>query len=198
MIGRVGARRDPTPQRLRGQCLRKSSLTGAASSPFLRVPTDGFTTNVVKATSCSHRQPGSEKPWTKRVWVYDLRTNMHSTLKTERMTREDPTSVACYPPHGRQKRKAMWPEKSPNGRWRAYPLEDVLARDKVSLDLLWLRDESLDDSATLLEPHVLAEEIADDLRDALEQIESVLGDLGGHPSPATAKPLPPGTTITSE
>lgn len=53
----------------------------------------------------------------------------------------------------------------------------LLARDKLSLDLFWLRDESLEDSANLPEPHLLAEEIAEDLRDALGQIESVLADL---------------------
>lgn len=56
-------------------------------------------------------------------------------------------------------------------------LDEIVARDKVSLDLFWLRDESLEDSANLPEPHVLAQEIADDLRSALEEIESVLGDL---------------------
>jgi type I restriction enzyme M protein len=58
-----------------------------------------------------------------------------------------------------------------------YTFEEIAARDKCSLDIFWLRDESLEDSANLPEPHVLAEEIADDLRAALEQIESVLADL---------------------
>lgn len=65
----------------------------------------------------------------------------------------------------------------PDGRWRPYAYEDILARDKVSLDLFWLRDESLEDSSSLPEPHLLAQEIADDLRSALAQIEDVLGDL---------------------
>jgi len=64
--------------------------------------------------------------------------------------------------------------------------EGILRRDEVSLDLFWLRDESLEDAASLPEPHVLAQEIADDLRSALAQIEDVLGDLekrapGGEP-----------------
>src|SRR5437016_10207825 len=58
-----------------------------------------------------------------------------------------------------------------------FTYEELAARDKCSLDIFWLKDESLEDSAKLPEPHVLAEEIADDLRSALEQIESVLGDL---------------------
>ena len=68
-------------------------------------------------------------------------------------------------------------EKNPEGRWRAFGYDETVARDKVSLDLFWLRDESLEDSASLPDPHVLAQEIADDLRSALGQIEDILGDL---------------------
>ena len=85
--------------------------------------------------------------------------------------------VACYRPGARHERTAMWSEAAPDGRWRPYRYEEILARDKVSPDLFWLRDESLEDSASLPEPHVLAAEIADDLRAALEQIEDVLADL---------------------
>ena len=85
--------------------------------------------------------------------------------------------VACYRPGQRQQRKATWSEKSPEGRWRPYSYDEILTRDKLSLDLFWLRDESLEDSANLPDPHVLAEEIAEDLRDALGQIEGVLADL---------------------
>ena len=50
-------------------------------------------------------------------------------------------------------------------------------QDTTTLGVFWLRDESLEDSASLPEPHLLAEEIAEDLRASLEQIESVLADL---------------------
>jgi type I restriction enzyme M protein len=85
--------------------------------------------------------------------------------------------VACFRPGERHLRRATWSSAKPDGRWRPYTYDEVLARDKVSLDLFWLRDESLEDSASLPDPHVLAREIADDLRSALEQIEDVLGDL---------------------
>ena len=65
----------------------------------------------------------------------------------------------------------------PDGRWRPYSYDEIINRDKVSLDLFWLRDESLEDSAHLPEPHVLAREIADDLRSALGQMEEILADL---------------------
>jgi type I restriction enzyme M protein len=83
--------------------------------------------------------------------------------------------VTCYKPENRNKRKPLWDEhKNPEARWRVFAYEELLARDKVSLDIFWLKDESLEDSANLPDPHILAEEIADDLRSALDQIESVL------------------------
>ena len=94
------------------------------------------------------------------------------------MTRTDLDEfVECFRPGDRHNRVASWSEESPDGRWRPYSYDEIISRDKVSLDLFWLRDESLEDSATLPDPHILAQEIADDLRSALGQIEDVLGDL---------------------
>ena len=84
------------------------------------------------------------------------------------MTRADLDEfVECYKPGVRQKRKPTWSETNPEGRWRAFNYDEIVARDKVSLDLFWLRDESLEDSANLPDPNILAQEIADDLRSAL-------------------------------
>ena len=79
------------------------------------------------------RRPGAKEPWTKSVWVYDLRTNKHFTLKTKRMTRADLDEfVECYRAADRHNRKATWSEATPEGRWRPYTYEEILARDKVS------------------------------------------------------------------
>ena len=103
---------------------------------------------------------------------------MHFTLKQNRLARTDLDEfVACYNPTNRHKRKPIWSENNPQGRWRPYSYEEIIARDKASLDIFWLRDESLEDSASLPEPHILAAEIAEDLRTALEEIEDVLADL---------------------
>ena len=53
----------------------------------------------------------------------------------------------------------------------------MLARDKVSLDIFWLRDESLEDSAGLPEPDILAAEIVQDLEAALEQFAAIAEDV---------------------
>jgi len=124
------------------------------------------------------RKPASETAWTKKLWIYDLRTNMNFTLKTRPLVRGDLDEfVKCYHPANRHQRKATRSEKKSGGRWRAYDYDELIARDKVSLDVFWLRDESLEDSANLPDPDVLAGEIAEDLRSALEQFEDILGDM---------------------
>jgi type I restriction enzyme M protein len=162
-----------------GETVRRKLMHECDMHTVLRLPTGIFYAQGVKANVLFfERKPGSDKPWTRTVWVYDLRTNVHFTLKENPLSRADLDEfVECYRPGERQKRKATWSEKTPDGRWRPYSYDEIVARDKVSLDLFWLRDESLEDSANLPDPHVLAEEIAEDLRDALEQIESVLVDL---------------------
>ena len=85
--------------------------------------------------------------------------------------------MTVFEPGARQKRKPTWTEKKPEGRWRAFGIDELLARDKVSLDIFWLKDESLEDSANLPAPEVIAAEIAEDLRAALEQFEAIKADL---------------------
>ncbi len=162
-----------------GERVRRKLLADCDIHTLLRLPTGIFYAQGVKANVLFFdRKPASETPWTKVLWVYDLRTNQHFTLKTQRMRRADLDDfVACYRPGDRPSREATWSEDELDGRWRPYEYEDLVRRDKASLDLFWIRDESLEDSANLPEPDVLAEEIAEDLRAALEQIEEVLEDL---------------------
>jgi hypothetical protein len=73
------------------------------------------------------RKPGEKEAWTKTVWIYDLRTNLHFTLKTKRMTRADLDEfVECYRPGDRHNRKATWSEDTPEGRWRPYTYDEIL------------------------------------------------------------------------
>ncbi len=162
-----------------GEIVRRNLMTECDVHTLLRLPTGIFYAQGVKANVLFFdRKPGAEGAWTKTVWVYDFRTNKHFTLKTKRMTRGDLDEfVACYRPGDRHNREATWSKETPEGRWRPYTYEEIVARDKVSLDLSWLRDEGLEDSNNLPDPHILAQEIADDLRSALAQIEDVLGDL---------------------
>ena len=113
------------------------------------------------------------------MWIYNLRTNKHFTLKTAPMRREDLDEfVTLYNLANRHVRTATWSAENPEGRWRAYEYAELIARDKASLDIFWLKDDSLADSDTLPPPDVIAQEIVEDLEAALEQFRLIAGDLG--------------------
>ena len=170
-------------------CRTTCCLRAARAKPFaaicckqcdvhtlLRLPTGIFYAQGVKANVLFFdAKPAQEKPWTKTLWVYDLRTNMHFTQKTNPLKRSDLDEfVDCYKPENRHRRKAdLDVEKNTEGRWRSFDYEDLMKRDKVNLDIFWLRDKSLEDSDDLPDPDVLAQEIADDLQTALEQFTAI-------------------------
>jgi type I restriction enzyme M protein len=162
-----------------GETVRRKLLHECDVHTLLRLPTGVFYAQGVKANVLFFdRKPASETPWTKQLWIYDLRTNKHFTLKTNPLQRADLDEfVACYRPENRHTRTATWSETSSDGRWRAYDYEDLVKRDKCSLDIFWLRDESLEDSENLPPPGVLAAEIVEDLRAALEQFAAIEADL---------------------
>lgn len=162
-----------------GETIRRELLKECDCHTLLRLPTGIFYAQGVKANVLFFdRKPAAKTPWTRKLWVYDLRTNKHFTLKTKRMKRSDVEDfVNCFNPENRNKRRPTWSKKKPEGRWRPYTYAELIARDKCDLNLFWLRDESLLDADNLPDPDVIAEEIAEDLRAAVEQIEEILGDL---------------------
>jgi type I restriction enzyme M protein len=163
-----------------GETIRRRLLQAYDVHTLLRLPTGIFYAQGVKANVLFFdRKPASETPWTTSLWVYDLRTNQHFTLKTNPLKRSDLDEfVSCYDPENRHQRTATWSEEHPEGRWRSFSYDDLLARDKVSLDITWLRDESLEEAANLPDPEVIAMEIVEDLRAALEEFELIAADLG--------------------
>ena len=162
-----------------GETVRRKLMHECDVHTILRLPTGIFYAQGVKANVVFFdRKPASETPWTKAIWYYDLRTNKHFTLKTGKLKRADLDEfVACYKAGERHNRKATWSAENPDGRWRVYSYDEIIKRDKASLDIFWLRDESLEDSDNLPEPQVLAEEIVTDLEAALDEIRGVLEDL---------------------
>ena len=123
-------------------------------------------------------RPAREKPWTERLWVYDLRTNKHFTLKMKPLRRAELDDfVACYRPGERHKRQPTWSPENDGGRWKAFEYNELAKRDKLNLDLLWLRDSALEDSENLPEPEVLAAQIVEDLEAALEAFRGVAAEL---------------------
>jgi type I restriction enzyme M protein len=106
-----------------------------------------------------------------KLLIYDLRTNLHFTLKENTLKRSDLDDfVACYHPKNRHDRKE-------SERFKTFTYDDLLKRDKVNLDIFWLKDESLEDSANLPDPGVLALEITENLEAALAQFAEIAADL---------------------
>ena len=162
-----------------GEAIRRKLLQTTELHTILRLPTGIFYAQGVKANVIFFdNRPASPDPQSSTVWYYDYRTNVHHTLKQKPLTYahlED--FVACYKPENRHVRAATWTEETPDGRWRAYSGEELLQRDKASLDVFWLKDASMTDLENLPEPDVLAEEIMENLRSALDRFGSVVGDL---------------------
>ncbi len=162
-----------------GETVRRKLLAESDLHTILRLPTGIFYAQGVKANVLFFdRKPGRERPWTERVWFYDYRTNVHHTLKQNPLARADLDEfVAGYNPANRHERAATWSETTPDGRWRDYAIDDILARDKVNLDIFWLRDDSLADGDGLSDPGLIAAEIVEDLEAALEQFRLIAEDL---------------------
>lgn len=163
-----------------GETIRRKILENTNLHTVLRLPTGIFYANGVKANVIFFdNKEASPNPWTKEVWYYDYRTNIHHTLKKKPLHFENLKEfIKCYNPENRHKRKATWDEKTnPEGRWRNFTYEELIARDKTSLDLFWLKDKSLTDLDNLPEPDDLAEEIIENLEAGLNSFREILGAL---------------------
>ena len=162
-----------------GEKVRRNLLEKCRVHTLLRLPTGIWYSPGVKANVIFfEKKEGRAKPWTDKLWVYDLRTNKHFTLKQPPIQRTDfDEFVDCYKPGKLQTRKPTWTEYNPEARWRCYDYEELLKRDKLSLDLFWIKDQSLTDTDKLPAPDILATEIADDLEAALELFTKVAARL---------------------
>ncbi len=163
-----------------GETVRKKLLETTDVHTILRLPTGIFYAQGVKANVVFFdNKPASKNPWTKEIWVYDYRTNIHHTLKKNPLKLEDLKDfITCYNPKNRNKRKETYhAEKNPDGRWRKFTYEEILARDKTSLDITWLKDKSLADLDNLPDPDTLAEEIVENLEAGLESFRTIITAL---------------------
>jgi len=163
-----------------GEIVRRKLLENTDLHTILRLPTGIFYSNGVKANVIFFdNREANPNPWTKEIWYYDYRTNVHHTLKKKTMRFDDLADfIKCYNPADRHKRKETWNAKTnPEGRWRKFSYEELKARDKTSLDVFWLRDKSLTDLDNLSEPDELAEEIIENLEAGLNSFREVLAGL---------------------
>ena len=165
-----------------GETVRKKLLATCDLHTILRLPTGIFYKPGVKANVIFFdKRPASAETQTKTVWIYDFRTNVHFTLKQNPMSDhalED--FIACYHPENRYDRHETWSEDNPDGRWRKFGVEEILERDKTSLDIFWIKDKSLADLDNLPNPDVLADEIIENLQSALESFGELKAQLKLH------------------
>lgn len=155
-----------------GEKVRRELLKQFDLHTILRLPTGIFYAQGVKANVLFFdKKPASETNWTKTVWIYDLRTNIHFTLKTNTLKYSDLEDFI------KNYNSANRFERNESERFKPFTYEEIIKRDKTSLDIFWLKDESLEDTDNLPDPDILADEIADSLTVALEQIREIQNSL---------------------
>ena len=153
--------------------IRKRLLEHFDFHTLLRLPTGIFYKQGVKANVLffEKKPPITEGHHTKKLWIYDLRTNSHFTLVTNKLKRSDLDDfVKCYKPSNRTRRKE-------SERFKCFPYEELAKRDKLNLDIFWLKDDSLEDLENLPDPDVIALEIVDNLEAALDSFRNVVEEL---------------------
>jgi type I restriction enzyme M protein len=163
-----------------GETVRKRLLETTDLHTILRLPTGIFYANGVKANVLFFdNREASKNPWTKEVWYYDYRTNIHHTLKKKPLRFDDLAEfITCFNPANRHQRKELWAEQNnPEGRWRKFSYAQIIARDKTSLDIFWLKDKSLADLDNLPEPDILADEIIQNIEAGLESFKAIASAL---------------------
>jgi type I restriction enzyme M protein len=163
-----------------GETVRKKMLETTDLHTILRLPTGIFYAQGVKANVIFFdAKPASKEPWTREVWIYDYRTNVHHTLKKNPLKMDDLKDfIKCYNPVNRQLRKETYNSESyPEGQWRKFTYEEIISRDKTSLDITWIKDKSLADLDNLPDPDVLAADIIENLETGLESFREIMVKL---------------------
>ena len=160
-----------------GETVRRKLLHECDAHTLLRLPTGIFYAQGVKANVLFFdRKPAAETPWTRELWVYDLRTNMHFTLKQNPLREEHLRDfVDAFSAADRSSR-------TESERFHGFAYDELVQRDKASLDITWLRDESLEDMDNLPAPEAIAQEIVEDLEAALAEFAAIMDGLAPQPT----------------
>ena len=155
-----------------GETIRQQLLKQFDVHTLLRLPTGIFYAQGVKANVLFfNKRPAREKPWTQKLWIYDLRTNKRFTLKTNPLQDTDLQDfITAYNPDNRETRVET-------ERFRSFSYDELIEREHVNLDIFWLKEDSLEDAADLPTPDVLVAEITENLEAALAQFQSIQAEL---------------------
>jgi len=162
-----------------GETVRKKLLQTTDLHTILRLPTGMFYANGVKVNVIFfENRPGSPTNQTKEVWIYDYRTNVHHTLKKNPLKESDLDDfVKCYNPDNRFNRVETYSNENPDGRWRKYTYEQIIARDKTSLDISWIKSGGIDDGSTLNELLEVIENKSAAMVEAVAKLKTLIGEV---------------------
>jgi len=162
-----------------GEKVREKLIETTDLHTILRLPTGIFYKPGVKANVIFFdKKPASPNKQTKEIWIYDLRTNKHFTLKKKPLQNSDLEEfVECYNPKNRYERRETYSEDNPNGRWRKFSIDEIEKNDKLSLDIFWIKDDDLIDLESLPSPEELAAEIYESLESAVENFKELMDEL---------------------
>lgn len=163
-----------------GETVRRKLLETTNLHTILRLPTGIFYKPGVKANVIFfENRPGSEHAQTREVWIYDYRTNVHHTLKQHPLTEADLVDfLECYNPgHINERKETYSGDRNPDGRWRRFAIDEIMGRDKLSLDITWIKTGEDISEIALSDLLASIHEKSDAIADAIEQLEALLGDI---------------------
>ena len=158
-----------------GEVIRKKLLTEFNLHTILRLPTGIFYAQGVKANVLFF----SKGTATKDIWFYDYRTGIKHTLATNPMQRHHLDDfVECYKSDNLSSRKETYnAETNPNGRWRKYSCDDILKRDKTSLDITWIKQSDDDNDYTLAELMSMIQDKSDNISKAVAELQKLMANI---------------------
>lgn len=161
-----------------GERIRLDLMDKCNLHTILRLPTGIFYAQGVKTNVLFFTRGKTDKHNTKEIWIYDLRNDMPSFGKTNPLkAKHFDDFVECYADGDLSKRKETYSEKNPNGRWRKFTIEDILARDKTSLDITWMKAESDVDDYTLAELLNMIKEKSSNIAKAVAELEQLIEEV---------------------
>ena len=161
-----------------GERIRLDLMDKCNLHTILRLPTGIFYAQGVKTNVLFFTRGKTDKQNTKEVWIYDLRNDMPSFGKTNPLKSEHfDDFVECYADSDLSKRKETYSEDNPNGRWRKFTIEDILARDKTSLDITWMKADFGTDDYTLAELLDMIKEKSNNIAKAVAELEALIGEV---------------------
>lgn len=161
-----------------GERIRLDLMDKCNLHTILRLPTGIFYAQGVKTNVLFFTRGKTDKHNTKEVWIYDLRNDMPSLGKTNPLKTEHfDDFVKCYADGDLSKRKETYSEENPNGRWRKFTIEDILARDKTSLDITWMKTDAGTDDYTLAELLDMIKEKSSNIAKGVAELEQLIGEV---------------------